>query len=135
VESLITLFQHLTTAPESLNSAAEFLAAFGLLIAVALLLAVPAAILAKILLEKQMLGTLTRLRLAVGWTAVVFGVAVLIDALVLKVLDRVPHWTAVAPHCLLALTAGIWAMVQHRAVNSELKIMRKCVDEARREAA
>lgn len=135
MESLITLFQHLTTAPESLNSAAEFLAAFGLLIAVALLLAVPAAILAKILLEKQMLGTLTRLRLAVGWTAVVFGVAVLIDALVLKVLDRVPHWTAVAPHCLLALTAGIWAMVQHRAVNSELKIMRKCVDEARREAA
>lgn len=135
MESLIALFQHLTTAPERLNSAAEFLAAFGLFIAVALLLAVPAAILAKILLEKQMLGTLTRLRLAVGWTAVVFGVAALIDALVLKVLDRVPHWTAVAPHCLLAITAGVWAMVQHSAVNSELKILRKCVDEARREAA
>jgi hypothetical protein len=135
MEGIITLFRRFITAPEQLNSAGEFAAAFGLLLVVALLFAVPVAILSRMLLERERLGTATRLRLAVGWTAIIFGLAALINAIVLRALDRVPHWTAVVPHCSLALMAGIVALMLHRAVDHELKAMRNHVDTAKREAA
>jgi hypothetical protein len=135
MENVITLFQRVTTAPEQLNSVSEFLIAFVLLLLASLLVAVPSAILAKILLEREKLGTATRLLLAIGRTALAVGVLALIDAVVLVALDRAPHWTAVAPQCALAIVAGLWALLQYHSVNHELTQMRRHVDSAKRQAA
>jgi protein-S-isoprenylcysteine O-methyltransferase Ste14 len=135
MEGIIMLLQHLFIEPEQLNSAGEFAADFTLLFVVLLIMAWLAANLAKMMLEKERLGTATRLRLAIGWTAIAFGLALLMDAFVLFVMHRIPHWTAIAPHCTVALVAGIWAIVQHSAIKQELKEMRQHVDNAKRQAA
>jgi uncharacterized membrane protein YbhN (UPF0104 family) len=135
MEGIITLFRNLATSPEQLTSTTDFLAAAGLLLMLAVSLSIPLAIVSKMLLERERLGTSTRLRLAFGWTAITFGVAALTDALVLWLLGRVPHWTAVAPHCTLAVLAAVCALVERGAVNGELRQVRRHVDNAKRQPA
>jgi len=135
VDGIIGLFEKVTTSPQELNSAGEFLPAFLVLLGAALLLCIPAAVLSKILLERDKLGTATRLSLAIGRTAVLLGAMAVSDAVGLVLLDRAPHWTAVLPHCTFAALAGVCGLLEYRSVSEELKQMRRYVEAAKRPAA
>jgi hypothetical protein len=135
METIISSYKHLLLLPEQINSFPDFLMNTLQLIILALLLAWPTALCMKLMLDRERLGTASRIRFAVTWAAVVLGFVAVCDAGVLLILDRVPHWTAVAPHSAMALCVGVYALIQYFKMRSEVTVLKTCVDNANRRAA
>ena len=135
METIISSYKHLLLLPEQISSFPDFLAATLQLIILALLLALPTALFMKLMLDRERLGTASRIRFAVAWTAVLLGLLTFCDAAVLLMLDRVPHWTAIAPHCMAALCVGSVALIHYFKMHHELGTLKSCVDNANRRPA
>jgi hypothetical protein len=59
----------------------------------------------------------------------------LVDMVVLLVLDRVPGWSAVAPHTAFATIMGVVAIVSVMGVRADLRQHRIFVETANKQSA
>ena len=133
MENLASSYKHLLTSPEQLNSFPGFVIECVQLFALGLLLAWPLAVALKFWLERERLGTSSRVRFAVVWTALVLSAVGLADAGILSVVGRVPHWNAVSPQVTFAFVMGAVALLVFLGMRAELKVYRGYVDTARRQ--
>jgi prepilin signal peptidase PulO-like enzyme (type II secretory pathway) len=133
VENLTTSYTQLLTSPEELNSFPGFVLACVQLFALGLLVAWPLAVAIKFVLERERIGTSSRVRFVVVWTALALSTIGLLDALTLSVLGRVPHWNAVSPQVTFAFVMGLVAFLVFLGMRAELRVYRSYVDRARRQ--
>jgi hypothetical protein len=133
MESLIAYYRTLLTNPQAFSHAPDFLLAV-------LALAAPWLILMWLLAlmfagrlggSQEELGTANWVRFSWAWSALLLSAVLLGDVAVLWVLDRVPAWQSVAPHCALAATGAAVALMNYTAMRRQLKKMQWVLFEAR----